>query len=88
MTDFIWPSDAARAENSELDRVCEYLEEALDEHDALAAHVAELVEALMEALELMVTTHDEGGWPTAAITIARAALAAHRKPKETNDDRP
>lgn len=36
-------------------------------------------ENLVEALELMVTTHDEGGWPTSAITIARAALAAHRK---------
>ena len=30
---------------------------------------------LLEALELMVTTHDEGGWPTATITIARAAIA-------------
>lgn len=34
---------------------------------------------LREALELMVTTHDEGGWPTATITIARAALAAQQE---------
>lgn len=34
---------------------------------------------LVEALDLMVTTHDEGGWPTATIMIARAALAAYRK---------
>ena len=39
MTDFIWPSDQARAENDELNRVCEYLEEVLGERDALAAHV-------------------------------------------------
>ena len=26
--DFVWPSDAARAESDELDRVCEELEEA------------------------------------------------------------
>jgi hypothetical protein len=31
-------------------------------------------ERLAEVLNLMVTTHDEGGWPTAAIVIARAAL--------------
>lgn len=37
MTDFIWPSDIARAENDELNRVCEHLEEVLDERDALAA---------------------------------------------------
>jgi len=28
--DFVWPSDKARAENVELNRVCEYLEEVLD----------------------------------------------------------
>jgi len=31
--DFVWPSDRARAENDELDRVCEYLEEVLDEKE-------------------------------------------------------
>lgn len=30
---------------------------------------------LLDALELMIDTHDEGGWPTASITIARAAIA-------------
>ena len=39
----------------------------------------ERAERLAEALELMVTTHDEGGWPTATIAIARAALTAYRK---------
>lgn len=33
MTDFIWPSDAARAESDELNRVCEHLEEVLDALD-------------------------------------------------------
>lgn len=33
---------------------------------------------LLEALELMVDTHGEGGWPTASITIARAAIAKAR----------
>ena len=35
--DFVWPSDRARAENDELDRVCEYLEEVLDEQAARAS---------------------------------------------------
>lgn len=38
--------------------------------------------ALAEALELMVTTYDEGGNPTATIAIARAALAALHQPME------
>lgn len=46
MTDFVWPSDMDRAENPELNRVCEYLEEVWDERDALAAHVARLMGAL------------------------------------------
>ena len=41
------------------------------------------VSALVEALEVMVKTHDEGGWPTAAITIAKAALAAYHKGSES-----
>lgn len=32
MDDFVWPSDMDRAENDELNRVCEYLEEVLDVH--------------------------------------------------------
>ncbi|MCO4319972.1 hypothetical protein [Aliidiomarina quisquiliarum] len=35
MNDFVWPSDVDRAENEELNRVCEYLEEVLDEHETL-----------------------------------------------------
>jgi putative intracellular protease/amidase len=30
MTDFVWPSDIDRAENDELNRVCEYAEELYD----------------------------------------------------------
>lgn len=48
MTDFIWPSDQARAENDELNRVCEYLEEVLDELDALTEKLAESDHALMQ----------------------------------------
>jgi hypothetical protein len=33
---------------------------------------------LLDALDLMVTTHDEGGWPSANIVIARAAIARAR----------
>lgn len=32
------------------------------------------VEQLREALQLMVDTHDEGGWPSATVVIARKAL--------------
>lgn len=32
-TDFIWPSDADRAENEELDRVCQYAEDLVDRHE-------------------------------------------------------
>tara|TARA_Y100001956_G_C4077803_1_gene166974 strand:- start:362 stop:940 length:579 start_codon:yes stop_codon:yes gene_type:complete len=31
--DFVWPSDRARAENDELDRVCDYLEDVLNQLD-------------------------------------------------------
>ena len=34
MAEFIWPSDQDRADNDELNRVCEYLEEVMDERDA------------------------------------------------------
>lgn len=40
------------------------------------------VTALVEALELMVATHDEGGWPTETIAIARDALTTYRKQHE------
>lgn len=30
---------------------------------------------LLEALELMVNTHDDGGWPSSTLVIARAAIA-------------
>lgn len=40
------------------------------------------VNGLVVALELMINTHDEGGWPSATVTIARAALAAYRAAQE------
>ena len=33
---------------------------------------------LVEALELMIDTHENGGWPEATVIVARAALAKHR----------
>ena len=50
-----------------------------DSDDVSPREITDSIQALVEAMELMVTTHDEGGWPTAAVEIARAALAAHRK---------
>ena len=38
------------------------------------AHLLAAAPELLEALELMIDTHDEGGWPTASITIARAVI--------------
>ena len=37
MSEFVWPSDEHRAENRELDYVCDYLEDTLDKLDALRA---------------------------------------------------
>lgn len=34
---------------------------------------------LLEALELMVDTYDNGGWPSSTLIIARAAIAKARK---------
>lgn len=45
------------------------------DYDALQSLNAEL----LEALDLMVSTHEDGGWPTATITIARAAIAKARQ---------
>jgi hypothetical protein len=33
---------------------------------------------LLEALELMVNTYEEGGWPSATIVVAKAAIAKAR----------
>ncbi|MGL6052620.1 MAG: hypothetical protein ACRC16_22010 [Aeromonas salmonicida] len=44
------------------------------ENDRLLAINADLY----EALELLVDTNDNGGWPSAAIVVARAALAKAR----------
>ena len=54
-----------------------YVQDAHTAHSQLHANAILMAAApdLLEALELMVTTHDEGGWPTATITIARAAIA-------------
>lgn len=58
-------------------------------HDALseswqAAQKAEREKHkdLLDALELMVSTHEDGGWPTATIVVAKAAIAKVRG----NDD--
>ena len=41
----------------------------------LAEHGLDLAEELLEALELLVDTYEDGGWPSAAIVIAKAAIA-------------
>ena len=42
---------------------------------ALADPVQEAAPDLLEALELMVDTYDNGGWPSSTLVIARAAIA-------------
>jgi len=49
-----------------------------DKQERLIATAPEL----LEALELVVSTHETGGWPSAAIVVARAAIA---KAKGTPD---
>lgn len=41
--EFLWPSDLERAENENLNRVCEHLEEVLDERDKLQQKLDTLV---------------------------------------------
>ena len=48
MTDFIWPSDMDRAEHEELQRVCEHLEQVVDERDEYRNHLAQICEMLGE----------------------------------------
>ncbi|WP_027854407.1 hypothetical protein [Marinobacterium litorale] len=48
MTDFIWPSDLDRAENEELNRVCEYAEELLNEIEWLRDQRDEARETLSQ----------------------------------------
>lgn len=40
--EFVWPSDADRAESDELNRVCEYLEGVLDDRDRLLKSLSEM----------------------------------------------
>jgi len=65
MTDFVWPSDMDRAENPELNRVCEYLEEVWDEHEALAAHVERLEAVFRRGFE-SGDEHDLDAWEVEA----------------------
>lgn len=46
MTNFIFPSDADRAENEDLDRVCQHAEELIGERDAALEREAALAEKL------------------------------------------
>ena len=48
MTDFLWPSDMDRAEHEELQRVCEHLEQVVDERDEYRNHLAQICEMLGE----------------------------------------
>ena len=53
MTDFVWPSDIDRAENDELNRVCEYAEELRDTLQASAAPDEEYLRALQDAFDII-----------------------------------
>lgn len=60
MTDFIFPSDAARAENEDLNRACEYIEQILETEEKRKAvyrrrgqEVRELSASLMLAQSLL-----------------------------------
>lgn len=48
MAEFIWPSDLDRAENDELNRVCEHLKEVMDEYDAALEREQALNEMFQE----------------------------------------
>lgn len=45
------------------------------EEDQANARLIAAAPDLLEALELMVDTYDNGGWPSSTLVIARAAIA-------------
>jgi len=47
--DFVWPSDRARAENSELNRVCEELNRVCEELDDVLEDLDDVLEDLVSA---------------------------------------
>jgi hypothetical protein len=71
MSDFVWPSDSHRAENRELDRVCDYLEDTLDKLDALRATNSDL-------LALYESTRVELGKARARVAELEWSLAIDR----------
>jgi len=57
MTNFVWPSDADRAESDELNRVCEQLERVMDNSQAIidaGKRLRELADDLMPGLKYIV----------------------------------
>jgi hypothetical protein len=80
MSDFIWPSDANRAENDELNRVCEFLEETLDRlEDVLTdkGHLVGAIELLQQDVRRKMDERD--AWQRMSEQYKREAyaLAAH-----------
>lgn len=58
MTNFIWPSDQDRANNDGLNRVCEYLDEVLEELKARRVQVMRQAAALQASAEREQTLKD------------------------------
>jgi hypothetical protein len=57
MNHFIWPSDLARANNEELNRVCEQLEEVEAREQQLLDHVQQLLLAIDDLRQIKSATH-------------------------------
>lgn len=51
MTDFLWPSDYDRAQSVDLDRLCEHLEQVIDERDTLQSTLTEVREDLTDIIK-------------------------------------
>jgi hypothetical protein len=50
----------------------------LTEHQYIVGLYQAKLVGLLDALDLMVNTYEEGGWPSATIVVAKAALAKAR----------
>lgn len=76
MSEFVWPSDSHRAENRELDYVCDYLGDTLDKLDALRATNSDLL-ALYESTRVEL---GKARAPVAELKRDVAKLEALRAP--------
>ncbi|MCD1628509.1 DUF551 domain-containing protein [Marinobacter shengliensis] len=98
MTDFVWPSDRTRAENDELNRVCEYLEEVLDAQSGQGAEPVTEADApayLWDknsrygwaiGMNSRPQPAQQGGVPEEAVSLARKWLGITESGLLHNDD--